>query len=124
MDLKKYVADIPNFPKEGILFRDITPLMNDGEAYKYATRFNAPIAMLDKRRLGNSQETLIENIVGDVTGKRCVIFDDEALGWNITEESVDPTPYVADGKYWNLWYSFICRTMQDNTEKGVVFLLE
>ena len=33
--------------------------------------------MLDKRRLGNSQETLIENIVGDVTGKRCVIFDDE-----------------------------------------------
>lgn len=38
MDLKKYVADIPNFPKEGILFRDITPLMNDGEAYKYATK--------------------------------------------------------------------------------------
>ena len=38
MDLKKYIADIPNFPKEGILFRDITPLMNDGEAYKYATK--------------------------------------------------------------------------------------
>ena len=33
--------------------------------------------MLDKRRLGNSQETLIENIVGEVTGMRCVIFDDE-----------------------------------------------
>lgn len=58
------------------------------------------------------------------TGVFGVLFDDEALGWNITEESVDPTPYVADGKYWNLWYSFICRTMQDNTEKGVVFLLE
>jgi len=38
MDLKKYVADIANFPKEGILFRDITPLMNDGEAFKYATK--------------------------------------------------------------------------------------
>ncbi len=36
MDLKKYVADVPNFPKEGILFRDITPLMQDGEAFKYA----------------------------------------------------------------------------------------
>ena len=58
------------------------------------------------------------------TGVFGVIFDDEALGWNITEESVDPTPYVADGHYWNLWYSFLCRTMQDNTEKGVVFLLE
>ena len=47
------------------------------KAYKYAKRLNAPIAMLDKRRLGNSQETLIENIVGDVRGKTCVIFDDE-----------------------------------------------
>lgn len=37
MDLKKYVANVKDFPKEGILFRDITPLMNDGEAFKAAT---------------------------------------------------------------------------------------
>lgn len=37
MDLKKYIADIPDFPKEGILFRDITPLMADGAAFKEAT---------------------------------------------------------------------------------------
>jgi len=37
MDLKKYIADVPDFPEKGILFRDITPLMNDGAAYKYAT---------------------------------------------------------------------------------------
>ena len=37
MNLKNYVATIENYPKEGILFRDITPLMNDGKAYKYAT---------------------------------------------------------------------------------------
>ena len=36
MDLKKYIYDIPDFPKEGILFRDITPLLNDGDAYSYA----------------------------------------------------------------------------------------
>ncbi len=36
MDLKKYIADVPDFPKEGILFRDITPLMLDGDAYRYA----------------------------------------------------------------------------------------
>ncbi|MBD8069315.1 adenine phosphoribosyltransferase [Bacillus sp. PS06] len=37
MDLKNYVTIVPDYPKEGILFKDITPLMNDGEAYKYAT---------------------------------------------------------------------------------------
>ena len=34
MVLKKYVAEIQDFPIEGILFRDVTPLMQDGEAYK------------------------------------------------------------------------------------------
>ena len=36
MDLKNYIADVKDFPKEGILFKDITPLMADGEAFKYA----------------------------------------------------------------------------------------
>lgn len=36
MKLEDYVASIKDFPKEGILFRDITPLMADGEAFRYA----------------------------------------------------------------------------------------
>lgn len=36
MDLKQYVKDIPDFPQEGILFRDVTPLLSDANAYKYA----------------------------------------------------------------------------------------
>ena len=39
MNLKDYVASIPDFPSEGILFRDITPLMADGEAFKEACDF-------------------------------------------------------------------------------------
>ena len=36
MDYKKFIADVKDFPIEGILFRDITPLMADGNAFKTA----------------------------------------------------------------------------------------
>lgn len=36
MNLKNFVATVPDFPKEGILFRDITPLLQNGEAFRYA----------------------------------------------------------------------------------------
>jgi adenine phosphoribosyltransferase len=39
MDLKRAVRDVPDFPKPGILFRDITPLLRD--------HFHATIAALD-----------------------------------------------------------------------------
>jgi adenine phosphoribosyltransferase len=32
IDLKKYIRDIPDWPKKGILFRDITPLLADSVA--------------------------------------------------------------------------------------------
>ena len=38
MNLKDYIATIPDYPKEGIEFRDISPLMADGNAYSYAVR--------------------------------------------------------------------------------------
>ena len=36
MDLKKYIRSIPDYPKKGILFRDITTLIKNAEAFKYA----------------------------------------------------------------------------------------
>ncbi len=35
MDLKKYIRSIPDYPKRGILFRDITTLIKDAKAFKY-----------------------------------------------------------------------------------------
>lgn len=36
MKLENYIAAIKDFPKEGILFRDMTPLLQDKDALKYA----------------------------------------------------------------------------------------
>ena len=35
MDLKKHIRSIPDYPKKGILFRDITTLIKNPEAFKY-----------------------------------------------------------------------------------------
>jgi adenine phosphoribosyltransferase len=35
-DLKKAIRDIPNFPKKGIIFKDITPLLQDAKRFKKA----------------------------------------------------------------------------------------
>jgi adenine phosphoribosyltransferase len=35
VDLKKLIRDFPDFPKRGVLFRDINPLLANGDALKY-----------------------------------------------------------------------------------------
>lgn len=35
-DLRTYIREIPDFPKPGIKFKDITPLLQDKEAFKFA----------------------------------------------------------------------------------------
>src|SRR6185436_18444322 len=36
MDLTQYIRDIPDFPKPGILFKDITPLLAEPPAFRHA----------------------------------------------------------------------------------------
>lgn len=74
MDLTAFIRDIPDFPKPGILFKDITPLLAAPEAFQFAIQsfvdhyrghdidavaaaeargflFAAPLAMLIKKPL-------------------------------------------------------------------------
>ena len=46
MDLKKYIRSIPDYPKKGILFRDITTLIKNPEAFKFT---NDKIIELSKK---------------------------------------------------------------------------
>ena len=46
MDLKKHIISIQDYPKKGILFRDITTLIKNPEAFKYT---NDKIIELSKK---------------------------------------------------------------------------
>ncbi|MBI4114961.1 MAG: adenine phosphoribosyltransferase [Candidatus Omnitrophica bacterium] len=35
-DLKNLIRDVPDFPKKGIIFKDITPILKDPDALRYA----------------------------------------------------------------------------------------
>ena len=58
------------------------------------------------------------------TGVFAVLFDEDAMGWSTVHQTVLPTPVNARGEYRNMWYHMRLRCFSDNTEKGVVFLLD
>ena len=38
MKLEEFIKDVPDFPKKGILFKDITPILQDSQAYEYVVK--------------------------------------------------------------------------------------
>jgi len=46
-------------------------------ARDFAAKLNAPLAIMEKRRVGNVDVTEILNIIGDVQGRRALTVDDE-----------------------------------------------
>lgn len=47
------------------------------KARDVAERLGAPLAVIEKRRTGNSEQTETMNVIGDVAGKVALTFDDE-----------------------------------------------
>ncbi len=54
----------------------------------YADALHLPIAMMDKRRIGNKEKVKIKGVIGDVTSKKVLIIDDETLsGGTLVEDA-------------------------------------
>ena len=58
-----------------------------------------------------------DNIMG-------IIFDRDALGYNIYQNDLQTSPYNAAGQFYNIYSHVRCQTYQDNSEKGCVLLLD
>ncbi|MCH8949660.1 MAG: ribose-phosphate diphosphokinase, partial [Chloroflexi bacterium] len=48
-------------------------------ARNVAQSLDAPLAIIEKRRTGNDEQSLVLNVIGEVSGKRALIVDDEIL---------------------------------------------
>ena len=77
MDLKKYIRSIQDYPKKGILFRDITTLIKNEEAFREAINQMANILIIDDLiATGGTSEAgakLVERSGGIVSGFLFVI---------------------------------------------------
>lgn len=58
------------------------------------------------------------------SGIFALLFDSDAMGWAMVHENVIPTPVNGRGEYRNIWYHMRLRCFSDNSEKGVVFLMD
>ena len=65
------------------------------KARNFAEKLAAPLAIVEKRRLGNEDKTELMNVIGEVEGKTAVIIDDEIDTAGSLMEAV--SALVADG---------------------------
>lgn len=68
--------------------------------------------------------TVVTATAQNKSGVFAVLFDEDAMGWARVHQTVIPTPVNARGLYRNLFYHMRMRCFSDNTEKGVVFVLD
>jgi len=56
-----------------------TDVGGEKRARDLAVRLDVPLAIIDKRRVGNNEVAEAMHVIGDVAGKNCLIVDDEIL---------------------------------------------
>lgn len=62
-------------------------------------------------------EQNVQNVVG-------IIFDRDAMGYNIFQNDLVSSPYNARGQYYNLYNHVRMQSMYDSTEKMIVLLMD
>ena len=65
----------------------------------------------------SSQQVATKDVSATVAG---VMFDRDACGYNLYQNTVEPTPYNPRGEYYNLFAKTRCRLYNDFSEKVVV----
>lgn len=97
----------------------------DVEAVNYWQAIDSPNSISVKPTYINAIGAVIEGEEQVLTDKVLgLMFDRDALGYNIYQESLETSPYNAKGQYYNIFSHVRTQLQNDFTEKGVVLLLD
>lgn len=96
----------------------------DVEAVNYWQSIQTPMSLQVTPEYLKSDGTIATAAAQSISNLVGVIFDRDALGYTVIDETSAVTPLNAKGLYWNNFYHFTERWYNDFTEKGIVLLLD
>ena len=87
----------------------------------FAKALNLPLVILDKERLGDDEQVVINNIIGDASGKDVLIIDDEILsGGSILEAAKFLRKKNARRIYAGCTHGFFTKNALENFGNSVI----
>lgn len=96
----------------------------DVEAVNYWQSIQTPMSLQVTPEYLKADGTIATASAQSISNLVGVIFDRDALGYTVVDETAAVTPLNAKGLYWNNFYHFTERWYNDFTEKGIVLLLD
>lgn len=106
-------------------FHDNYLTLADTEAVSYWQNIQSPNSISVTPVYVDATGTVVTNAanqaVSNVVG---VMFDRDAVGYNIYQDTLDASPYNRKGQYYNLFNNVRIQYQNDVTEKGILLLLD
>lgn len=106
-------------------FHDNYLTLADTEAVSYWQNIQSPNSISVTPVYVDATGTVVTNAanqaVSNVVG---VMFDRDAVGYNIYQDTLDASPYNAKGQYYNLFNNVRIQYQNDVTEKGILLVLD
>lgn len=95
----------------------------DVEAVSYWQAIKKPTEVSVTPIYVDNTGAVVTGAAQDVTGVIGIIFDRDAMGYNIYQDTIETSPYNAKGQYYNLFHHVRVQLQSDFTEKSCIFLL-
>lgn len=123
--LSKYTKMFKNMAETEMFNPEYLSKFEDVEEIRFWQNDQSPSSISVKPVYLQADGTLAESDTAVTTDVLVgVLFDEEAVMVCPKEESVDPTPYNARGRYVNIWWNTQYRYWNDFSENGIVLLLD